>query len=91
MGADECAALDRPTSLKSLFQLKKSYPDAKLVVGNTEVGIEMKFKNAQYPVLIGVTHVPELNKVHHPCLSRSASLTAPIYPDTSSASLRKTW
>ena len=54
----------RPTSLESLLQLKKSYPDAKLVVGNTEVGIEMKFKNAMYPVLIGATHVPQLNKVH---------------------------
>lgn len=58
--------LCRPTSLASLLQLKKSYPEAKLVVGNTEVGIEMKFKNAQYPVLIGATHVPQLNKVSHP-------------------------
>ena len=33
------------------------------MVGNTEVGIEMKFKDARYPVLIGATHVPELNKV----------------------------
>ena len=31
------------------------------MVGNTEVGIEMKFKNMGYPVLIGATHVPELN------------------------------
>ena len=35
----------------------------RLVVGNTEVGIEMKFKDARYPVLIGVTHVPELNNM----------------------------
>ncbi|WOK95472.1 xanthine dehydrogenase [Canna indica] len=51
----------RPLQLQSLLELKSCYPDAKLVVGNTEVGIETKFKNADYPVLISVTHVPELN------------------------------
>lgn len=52
----------RPTSLAALLALKRQHPDAKLVVGNTEVGIEMKFKAAAYPVLIGTTHVPELNQ-----------------------------
>ena len=28
-----------------------------------EVGIEMKFKDMHYPVLIGATHVPELNAI----------------------------
>ena len=50
----------RPLSLASLLQLKLDHPDAKLVVGNTEIGIEMKFKNALYPVIIAPTHVPEL-------------------------------
>ena len=49
--------------MQRLLLLKKAHPEAKLVVGNTEVGIEMKFKDARYPVLIGATHVPELNKV----------------------------
>jgi xanthine dehydrogenase iron-sulfur cluster and FAD-binding subunit A len=53
----------RPISKESLLALKAEHPEAKLVVGNTEVGIEMKFKDARYPVLIGATHVPELNKV----------------------------
>ena len=34
----------KPTTLDELLTLKESYPDAKLVVGNTELGIEMKFK-----------------------------------------------
>ncbi|XP_020697484.1 xanthine dehydrogenase-like isoform X2 [Dendrobium catenatum] len=51
----------RPLKLKHLLDLKSLYPAAKLVVGNTEVGIEVNFKNAQYPVLISVSHVPELN------------------------------
>jgi xanthine dehydrogenase/oxidase len=31
-----------------------------MVGGNTEVGIETRFKNLLYPVLIATTHVPEL-------------------------------
>ncbi|CAK9146743.1 unnamed protein product [Ilex paraguariensis] len=51
----------RPIGLQHVFDLKARYPDAKLVVGNTEVGIEMRLKSMHYPVLISVTHVPELN------------------------------
>ena len=36
----------RPTSLPALLEFKGKHPEAKLVVGNSEVGIEMKFKNA---------------------------------------------
>ena len=54
-----------------MLKLKAEYPDARLVIGNTEVGIEMKFKDARYPVLIGVTHVPELNHIE---VSRSVLL-----------------
>ncbi|KAG0623191.1 hypothetical protein M758_3G155300 [Ceratodon purpureus] len=50
----------RPTSLAQLLALKAKYPNAKMVGGNTEVGIETRFKNFQYPVLIATTHVPEL-------------------------------
>ena len=53
----------RPLTLDGVLKLKAEYPDARLVVGNTEVGIEMKFKDARYPVLVGVTHVPELNNI----------------------------
>lgn len=50
----------RPTTLLDLLDLKLKYPDAKLVGGNTEVGIETRFKALHYPVLIATTHVPEL-------------------------------
>ena len=30
-----------------------------------QTGIEMKFKNQTYPVLIAPTHIPELNAVEH--------------------------
>ncbi len=67
----------RPTSLGSLLALKAKHPAAKLVVGNTEVGIEMKFKNAVYPHLVGTTHVAELNQVKP---SRILSLAAAAFP-----------
>ncbi|KAF8369542.1 hypothetical protein HHK36_032438 [Tetracentron sinense] len=51
----------RPLGLHHVLDLKARYPDAKLVVGNSEVGIEMKLKGIQYQVLISIAHVPELN------------------------------
>uniref|UniRef100_A0A6N2L4E9 xanthine dehydrogenase n=1 Tax=Salix viminalis TaxID=40686 RepID=A0A6N2L4E9_SALVM len=54
----------RPLKIQHLLELKAKCPDAKLVVGNTEVGIEMRLKRIQYKVLISVAHVPELNVLH---------------------------
>uniref|UniRef100_A0A453N4W6 FAD-binding PCMH-type domain-containing protein n=1 Tax=Aegilops tauschii subsp. strangulata TaxID=200361 RepID=A0A453N4W6_AEGTS len=51
----------RPLKLDQLLQLKSCYPEAKLIIGNSEVGVETEFKNAQYGVMISVTHVPELH------------------------------
>ncbi|XP_068339834.1 xanthine dehydrogenase 1-like [Pyrus communis] len=53
----------RPLRLKQVLELKEKYPDAKLLVGNTEVGIETRLKKIQSKVLIFVTHVPELSKL----------------------------
>ncbi|KAH1104771.1 hypothetical protein GYH30_038233 [Glycine max] len=51
----------RPLTLQHVLDLKAKYTDAKLLVGNTEVGIEMRLKRMPYRVLISVMHVPELN------------------------------
>ncbi|XP_034827356.1 xanthine dehydrogenase [Maniola hyperantus] len=53
----------RPTSLQSIIKLKNQYPEAKIVVGNTEVGVEVKFKHCNYPVIIMPNFVPEMNSV----------------------------
>ncbi|XP_068222819.1 xanthine dehydrogenase/oxidase [Palaemon carinicauda] len=53
----------RPSSLSQLLQLKSLHPAAKIIVGNTEVGVEVKFKNQVYPVLINPSNVTELNAV----------------------------
>ncbi|XP_014497715.1 xanthine dehydrogenase 1 isoform X1 [Vigna radiata var. radiata] len=51
----------RPLTLQHVLDLKAKYDDAKLIVGNTEVGIEMRLKRMPFRVLISVMHVPELN------------------------------
>ncbi|CAG9578686.1 unnamed protein product [Danaus chrysippus] len=53
----------RPTTLKSLVQLKEKHPGAKIVVGNTEVGVEVKFKHCLYPVIIMPNCVSEMNTI----------------------------
>ena len=55
----------RPVSLSHLLELRAQFPAAKMVVGNTEVGIEMKFKDMKYPVIIAPTHVPEMNQASY--------------------------
>ncbi|XP_045405291.1 xanthine dehydrogenase/oxidase isoform X1 [Lemur catta] len=53
------------STLKELLDLKALHPDAKLVVGNTEIGIEMKFKNMLFPLIVCPAWIPELNSVQH--------------------------
>ncbi|XP_063531427.1 xanthine dehydrogenase [Cydia strobilella] len=53
----------RPTTLNSILKLKEQFPDAKIVVGNTEVGVEVKFKHFVYPVIIMPNCVPEMNNI----------------------------
>ena len=58
----------RPTTLAELVSLKNQYPTAKIVSGNTMVQIDTKFKNKNYPILISISHIEELNtmeKVEH--------------------------
>ncbi|XP_012937557.1 xanthine dehydrogenase/oxidase [Aplysia californica] len=53
----------QPRTLQELVELKALHPDAKIVVGNTEIGIETKFKNMRYRTLLCPTHIPELSCV----------------------------
>jgi len=53
----------RPVSLQSLLELKHQMPEAKIVAGNTEVGIEVKFKHARYPNMISAGWIEELGRV----------------------------
>ncbi|XP_030265629.1 aldehyde oxidase 1-like isoform X2 [Sparus aurata] len=54
-----------PTSLDELVQLKSSNPKAPLVMGNTNVGPDIKFKGVLHPLIISPTRVVELFDVTH--------------------------
>jgi len=53
----------RPTSLDALLALKNSFNHAKIVVGNSELEIERKFRGSNWEVLICTSHVAELNTI----------------------------
>lgn len=52
----------RPTTLSDLLKIKQQHPEARIVVGNTEVGVEAKFKGARYAHLISPALVSELHQ-----------------------------
>lgn len=52
----------RPLSLAQLLLLKHQYPEAKIIVGNTEVGVEQKFRYAKYAHLISPQLVSQLHQ-----------------------------
>ncbi|XP_032670200.1 xanthine dehydrogenase isoform X2 [Odontomachus brunneus] len=53
----------RPTILKTLLALKDQFPNAKIVIGNTEIGVEVKFKHLVYPVLIQPMQIREMREI----------------------------
>jgi len=53
----------QPIDISTLLQLKQIYPNAKLVIGNTEVGIETKFKGLSFPTIISASRIPELKTI----------------------------
>ena len=54
----------QPSTLLELCALKQMNPNARLIVGNTEVGIETKFKKFYYAMLIAPRAIPEMRALH---------------------------
>ncbi|XP_060922759.1 aldehyde oxidase 1-like [Limanda limanda] len=52
-----------PASLEELVQLKSSNPKAPLLMGNTNIGPDIKFKGVVHPLIISPTSVMELYEV----------------------------
>ncbi|XP_056392201.1 aldehyde oxidase 1-like isoform X2 [Hyla sarda] len=52
-----------PSTLEELLELKRKFPKAPLVVGNTTVGIQMKFEGVIHPVIISPLRITELYNV----------------------------
>ncbi|GAB5373512.1 hypothetical protein AAMO2058_001758500, partial [Amorphochlora amoebiformis] len=67
----------RPTSLEELCEITKKHPNTKIVVGNTEVGIEAKFKFCHYPFQASPVLIPEMNRLElrADCFTMGASVS----------------
>jgi xanthine dehydrogenase molybdopterin binding subunit/xanthine dehydrogenase small subunit len=70
----------RPTSLAELFGLRQRFPDARLVAGATELGVEQNKKGRHFPTLISTEAVPELVTIEQTAtewrIGAAATLTA---------------
>lgn len=55
----------RPNNYEDLLRLKDKYPNSKLVVGSTEITIEITLKRTKQPYehIISTSQVPELNQI----------------------------
>src|SRR5204863_5989283 len=53
----------RPTSLTGLLQAVAKYPDARLIAGATELGLDISKRFQKFPTLISVEAVPELKEI----------------------------
>lgn len=50
----------KPRTLNDLLVIKSKFPESKIVAGNTEVGVEMKFKKRVYPILLYPKFIKEM-------------------------------
>ncbi len=53
----------RPTSLEQLLRLLKEHPEARMIAGATELGLEITKKYKKFPTLISVEATPELKEI----------------------------
>ncbi|XP_052532366.1 aldehyde oxidase [Tympanuchus pallidicinctus] len=63
-----------PVTLDELQDLKAAHPKAPLVVGNTGVGPDMKFRGVFHPIVIAPARIPDLNVVK--CMSDGLTIGA---------------
>ncbi|XP_014251317.1 xanthine dehydrogenase-like [Cimex lectularius] len=67
----------RPQTLSELLTLKKKFPNAKIVNGNTEIGVEVKFKNFHYPVFVFPNQISDITnlELEENCVKVGAAVT----------------
>jgi xanthine dehydrogenase molybdopterin binding subunit/xanthine dehydrogenase small subunit len=53
----------RPTSLEKLFRAMAEHPNARLIAGATDLGLEITKRFQRFPALISVEAVAELNEI----------------------------
>ena len=55
----------RPTTLSAALDLLQQHPDATLVAGATDLGLEMSWHRQHYPVLISLETIESLQQISH--------------------------
>lgn len=53
----------RPTSLPELLRLRRKFPEARLIAGATELGLDITKRYKKFPTLISAEAVPELKEI----------------------------
>jgi len=53
----------RPSSLPTLRQLLRQFPEARLVAGATEIAVELNKKGRAFPCLVSTEAIPELTRI----------------------------
>jgi xanthine dehydrogenase small subunit len=53
----------RPTNLSDVLELLQAHPEATLVAGSTDLGLEMSWYRQHYPVMIALEGVSELRRL----------------------------
>jgi xanthine dehydrogenase small subunit len=60
---DENHLFIRPASMETLWSALKDHPDARLVAGATDLGLDVTKKHQTWPVLIGLDGIPALQEI----------------------------
>ncbi|KAJ2490425.1 hypothetical protein IWW37_003166 [Coemansia sp. RSA 2050] len=58
-----CQRYIRPLTLSELLAALEQHPDAKLVAGNSRLGMQVKLKRSKFPMQIYVNDIPELRQI----------------------------
>ncbi|KAJ1825003.1 hypothetical protein LPJ60_000296 [Coemansia sp. RSA 2675] len=58
-----CQRYIRPLTLSELLVALEKHPDAKLVAGNSRLGMQIKLKRSKFPTQIYVNDIPELRQI----------------------------
>ncbi len=74
----------RPSSLQEVFTLMAEQPDAKLIAGGTDLGVEINKFHREFPVLISLEEVVELKTIA--TSSSSTDTTSSSSTDATSSS-----
>ncbi len=53
----------RPASLEKLFRAMADHPDARLIAGATDLGLEITKRFQKFPALVSIEAIPELSEV----------------------------